>query len=128
MACKAALLKLPYIRSEADLGLFTTWIAVQDLDAVRRALGAERIDLVGASYGTRVALEYLRQFPRAVRRSVLDGVAPPDMALPASYSLDNQAALDSLVAACMSRAGVRARPRRPGRRNSGRCCSRCRAR
>jgi pimeloyl-ACP methyl ester carboxylesterase len=100
MQCKAELLKLPYIRSEADLGLFTTWIAVQDLDAVRRALGVERIDLVGASYGTRVALEYLRQFPRSVRRSVIDGVAPPDMALPASYSLDNQAAFDSLVAAC----------------------------
>ena len=84
----------------SDLRLFTTIIAVQDLDAVRRALGAERIDLVGASYGTRVALEYQRQFPQAVRRSVLDGVAPPDMALPASFSLDNQAAFDALVAAC----------------------------
>ena len=102
MACKAALLQLPYIRSESDLGFFTTWIAVQDLDAVRRALGAERIDLVGASYGTRVALEYLRQFPGAVRRTVLDGAAPPDMALPASYSLDNQVAFDNLVAACLS--------------------------
>jgi len=98
--CKAQLLKLPYIRSESDLGLFTTSIAVQDLDAVRRELGAERIDLVGASYGTRVALEYQRQFPRAVRRSVLDGVAPPDMALPASFSFDNQAAFDGLLAAC----------------------------
>jgi pimeloyl-ACP methyl ester carboxylesterase len=67
---------------------------------VRRELGEERIDLVGASYGTRVALEYQRQFPKAVRRSVLDGVAPPDMALPASFSLDNQAAFDALVAAC----------------------------
>jgi pimeloyl-ACP methyl ester carboxylesterase len=111
MRCKAALLKLPYIRGESDLGLFTTWIAVQDLDAVRRALGAERIDLVGASYGTRVALEYQRQFPRAVRRSVLDGVAPPDMALPASYSLDNQAAFDRLVAACAAEpACARAHP------------------
>ncbi len=34
--CKAQLLKLPYIRSESDLGLFTTSIAVQDLEAVRR--------------------------------------------------------------------------------------------
>ena len=100
LQCKAQLLKLPYVRSESDLGLFTTSIAVQDLDAVRRELGAERIDLVGASYGTRVALEYQRQFPRSVRRSVIDGVAPPDMALPASFSLDNQAAFDALVAAC----------------------------
>ena len=102
--CKAELAKLPYIRSADDLRYFTTTIAVQDLDAVRRVLGAEQIDLVGASYGTRVALEYQRQFPRAVRRSVLDGVAPPDMALPASFSLDNQAALDALLAACAAEA------------------------
>ena len=100
LQCKARLLTLPYIRGERDLGLFTTSIAVRDLDAVRRELGAERIDLIGASYGTRVALEYQRQFPQAVRRSVIDGVAPPDMALPASFSADNQAALDALVAAC----------------------------
>ena len=100
MACKAELLKLPYVGDERALGLFTTWIAVQDLDAVRRALGAERIDLVGASYGTRVALEYLRQFPSATRRTVIDGVAPPDMALPASFSTDNQAAFDALAVAC----------------------------
>ena len=100
LQCKAALLKLPYVKSESDLGFFTTWIAVQDLDAVRRALGAERIDLVGASYGTRVALEYQRQFAPTLRRSVIDGVAPPDMVLPASFSVDNQAALDGLFAAC----------------------------
>ncbi len=100
MQCKDALLKLPYIAGASDLGLFTTTLAVQDLDAVRAALGAERVDLVGASYGTRVALEYQRQFPARVRRSVLDGVAPPDMALPASASPDNQAALDALLAAC----------------------------
>jgi pimeloyl-ACP methyl ester carboxylesterase len=103
--CKAELLKLPYVRSEDDLRFFTTSIAVQDLDAVRRALGAEQIDLVGASYGTRVALEYQRQFPAAVRRSVIDGVAPPDMALPASFSLDNQSALDGLLAACAAEPG-----------------------
>ncbi|MDQ6627315.1 MAG: alpha/beta hydrolase [Pseudomonadota bacterium] len=102
--CKAALLKLPYIRSESDLGLFTTSVAVQDLEAVRRALGVVRIDVVAASYGTRVALEYLRQFPTSLRRSVLDGVAPPDMALPASFSTDNQAALDALLAACAGEA------------------------
>src|SRR5664280_1562145 len=109
--CKASLLKLPYIRSESDLGLFTTSIAVQDLDAVRRELGAERVDIVGASYGTRVALEYLRQFPKSVRRTVIDGVAPPDMALPASFSTDNQAAFDALVAACAAEpACARAHP------------------
>ena len=100
MACQAALLKLPYLHAPADLGLFTTTIAMQDLDAVRRQLGVARINLVGVSYGTRAALEYQRQFPTAVRRSVLDAVAPPDMALPASFSTDGQAAWDALLRDC----------------------------
>ncbi len=99
-ACRQELLKRPFIRDPSDLGFFSTWIAVRDLDAVRAALGAEAIDLVGGSYGTRVGLEYLRQFPTRVRRAVLDGVAPPDMVLPASFSIDNEAAWQALVASC----------------------------
>lgn len=114
--CKAALLKQPYLKAESDLGFFTTTIAVQDLDAVRRQLGAERIDLIGGSYGTRVALEVLRQFPQTVRRTVIDGVAPPDMALPASFSTDNQAAFDRLAEACAAEpACARAHPDLRGR-------------
>jgi pimeloyl-ACP methyl ester carboxylesterase len=94
--CLDQLKKLPY----GDLRFFTTTLAMQDLDAVRKALGAERINLVGASYGTRAALEYLRQFAPAVRRVVIDGVAPPDMALPASVSLDSQSAFDAMLSAC----------------------------
>ncbi len=94
--CREQLQKLAY----GDLRFFTTPIAMQDLDAVRLALGAERINLVGASYGTRAGLDYLRQFPQAVRRVVLDGVAPPDMVLPASFSADGQAAFADLLKAC----------------------------
>ena len=94
--CRGSLQKLPY----GDLRHYTTWVAMQDLDAVRQALGAEQINLVGASYGTRAALEYLRQFPTRVRRAVLDGVAPPDMVLPVASSSDNQVALDAVLKAC----------------------------
>jgi pimeloyl-ACP methyl ester carboxylesterase len=94
--CLADLQKLPY----GDLRFFTTTLAMQDIDAVRQALGVRQVNLVGASYGTRASLEYQRQFPHAVRRSVIDGVAPPDMALPQSASGDNQAALDALLASC----------------------------
>lgn len=94
-ACRAALEKLPY----GDLRFFTTTIAMQDMDAVRAALGVPQWNLVGGSYGTRAALEYLRQFPTKVRRTIIDGVAPPDMVLPASFSTDGQAALDQLFAA-----------------------------
>lgn len=95
-ACLATLQALPH----GDLRFYTTSIAMADADAVRDALGAERINLVGGSYGTRAALEYQRQFPLRVRRMVIDGVAPPDMALPRSFSIDNQAALDATFAAC----------------------------
>ncbi|MBC7916741.1 MAG: alpha/beta hydrolase [Rhodoferax sp.] len=94
--CREKLSKLPY----GDMRFFTTSIAMQDFDAVRQALGAAQWNLVGASYGTRAALEYLRQFPDKVRRTVLDGVAPPDQVLPASMSVDTQAALDAEFAAC----------------------------
>ncbi|OYU77681.1 MAG: cysteine protease, partial [Burkholderiales bacterium PBB5] len=67
---------------------------------VRQALGVPRINAIGGSYGTRAVLSYQRQFPQAVRRVVLDGVAPPDMRLPDSGGVDNQAALDGLLAAC----------------------------
>ncbi|MDE2145082.1 MAG: alpha/beta fold hydrolase [Burkholderiales bacterium] len=95
-ACRSALQKLPW----GDLRFYATWIASQDTEAVRRAIGAARLNLVGGSYGTRAALDYLRQYPQHVRRVVLDGVAPPGMVLPASFSTDNQAALDGLLAAC----------------------------
>ena len=97
-ACRAALEKLPYGQA-GGLRFFTTTIAMQDMDAVRDALGVPQWNLVGGSYGTRAALEYLRQFPTHVRRTVIDGVAPPDMVLPASFSPDTQAALDKLIAA-----------------------------
>lgn len=94
--CRQALQKLPH----GDLRHYTTSVAMQDLDAVRQALGVDRINLVGGSYGTRAALEYMRQHPERVRRAVLDGVAPPDMTLPASMAADAQAALEQVLAAC----------------------------
>jgi pimeloyl-ACP methyl ester carboxylesterase len=103
--CLARLRQLPY----GDLRFFHTAIAVQDLDAVRRQLGAPQLNLVGVSYGTRVALEYQRQFPQALRRSVLDGVAPPDMGLVTSLSGDSQAVLDAVFQACEGEAACRTR-------------------
>jgi len=103
LECRVRLQALPY----GDLRFFTTVLASQDLDAVRQQLGAERINLIGGSYGSRAALDYLRQFPRAVRRSVIDGVAPPDMALPASFSTDGQSALDAVFTACEGEAACK---------------------
>ena len=82
---------------------------------------------MGISYGTRAALEYLRLYPQHVRRVVLDGVAPPDMALPESFDIDGRAALDKLLRDCAAGRPARGRIRRSPTRGSA-CWPRCRAR
>jgi len=101
LACMAQLKTLPH----GDLRHYTTTVAMQDADAVRQALGLAQVNVVGGSYGTRAALEYMRQFPAAVRRLVIDGVAPPDMVMPAAMSTDAQAAIDAVLAACQAEPG-----------------------
>ena len=95
-ACRAKLEKLPW----GDLRFYTTVIAMADADAVRAALGADKVNLIGISYGTRAALEYLRAYPTHVRRAIIDGVAPPDMVLPATVDVDGRAALQMLFRDC----------------------------
>ena len=98
--CREDLSLLPH----GDLRFYTTTLAMQDFDALRQQLGAARWNLLGASYGTRAGLEYLRLFPDQVRRAALDGLAPPDMVLPASFSTDGQAALETVFKACEAEA------------------------
>jgi pimeloyl-ACP methyl ester carboxylesterase len=85
---------------DADPRQYITTIAVADIDEVREALGYNRINVWGASYGTRFALEYLRRYGDHVRSVVLDGVAPSTMKLPLSFVFDGEAALGKLIAAC----------------------------
>lgn len=86
--------------TQSDPRQYTTSIAVGDFDAVRAVLGYPQVNLWGASYGTRVALEYLRQYPERIRTAVLDGVSPADMRLPLAYAQDADAALSRLIADC----------------------------
>ena len=92
---------------DADVRLYTTDIAMEDLDQVRERLGYDRINLYGGSYGTRAALVYLRSHGTHVRTAVLDGVAPMDMRLPLHAGRDAQRALDKLTGACAADAGCR---------------------
>lgn len=88
------------VSRRADPGLYTTTQTAHDLDVVRRALGYERVNLSGASYGTRLALEYLRRYPAAVRTVTVEGVAPVDFRAPLEYARFAQEALDALFADC----------------------------
>ncbi len=88
------------LERHADLRLYTTPLAVEDLDEVRAALGYERINLFGASYGTRVALVYLRRFPHRARSAILRALAAVDLRLPATVVADSERALNRLFGAC----------------------------
>ncbi len=60
-----------------------------DVDALRRALGARKISLVATSYGTRLALEVLRRHGARVDRAVLLGVIGPDQELKLPAAADD---------------------------------------
>lgn len=97
------------LSARVDLARYGTDDFVQDLDAVRAALGHERVNLVGFSYGTRAALVFLRAFPERVRTLVLDGLAPLEMAVGGHMEEDAQASLDATLARCRDAPECRAR-------------------
>jgi len=94
-ACRARLEKT------ADLRLYTTDIAVDDLDEVRAALGYRQINLYGTSYGSRVAQIYMRRHPSSLRAVTMKGIVPPSMASPEWHARAGDAAWKDLVARCM---------------------------
>lgn len=84
----------------ADLRQYTTSIAMDDLDDVRAALGYDRINVFGGSYGSTAALEYLRRHPDHVRTVIVEAVVPPSYKLPLGFARAIQQSLDGLFADC----------------------------
>lgn len=87
--------QLPY-----DARFFTTSLAVADLEAVRQALGYPSLNLLGTSYGTRVAQHFARRYPGSTRTVILDGVVPPQVPLGPEIATEAQRALDSILDRC----------------------------
>ena len=87
-------------QTHADLRFYTTDIAMADLDEVRAAMGYERINLFGTSYGTRAAQVFMRQYPDHVRRVIMKGVTPIAVPLTAPMAQDAQRAVNVLCDDC----------------------------
>jgi len=92
--CRDALSK------SADLRFYTTTDAVRDLDEVRKALGVEKVNLLGISYGTRVAQQYAMRHPANTRAIVLDSVAPNTLMLGNDFAANLEHALDLQFGRC----------------------------
>ncbi|MDT8450767.1 MAG: alpha/beta fold hydrolase [Wenzhouxiangellaceae bacterium] len=92
---------------DADVRHYTTIDAAGDLDALRRHLGLEKINLVGGSYGTRLAQVYLRRHPESVRSVIIDGVVPMRLKLGSEHAMMLDRAIEKLLARCTGDAECR---------------------
>jgi pimeloyl-ACP methyl ester carboxylesterase len=96
------------LRSEGvDLAGYTMTETIDDMEAARQALGYERINLLGASYGTRLAMMYEWMYPESLRRVAMIGVNPPGSFIWDAETIDAQigeyAGLCSEDVACSGR-------------------------
>lgn len=100
--CRDALSK------KADLRFYTTGEIIRDLDFVRDRLGVERVNLVGGSYGTRVAQQYAATYPQHTRAVVLDSVAPNTLVLGQDHARNLEDALNVQFERCRKDKGCNA--------------------
>jgi pimeloyl-ACP methyl ester carboxylesterase len=91
---------LAEIEKQSDPRFYTTTDAARDLEEVRQLLGAPRFDLVGVSYGTRMAQEYAMHYPQSVRSIVLDSVVPNQLVLGEDWAENLQNALQARFRRC----------------------------
>ncbi|GJM06107.1 MAG: alpha/beta hydrolase [marine bacterium B5-7] len=84
----------------ADTRMYTTSTAIEDLEAVRKALNIDQWNLYGGSYGTRKALTYMKMYPQSIRSVVLDGVVSQDEALGVSHEANLRNTLSRVFKRC----------------------------
>lgn len=90
-----------------DLTQYGTRMAMDDLDAVRAALGYRQLDVIGNSYGATAAQVYLKLHPSSVRTLVLAGATAIDVPFFGPYAVNAQRALEQLGKLCASQPACR---------------------
>jgi len=91
----------------ADVTQYGTRMAMDDLDAVRAALGYRQLDVYGGSYGATAAQVYLKLHPSSVHTLILSGASAIDVPFYGRYAVNAQRALDQLAQLCASQAPCR---------------------
>lgn len=85
------------------LAHLTTEDTIADLELIRRALGEDRLNYLGYSYGSRIGLGYADRYGPRVRTMVLDGVLDPTQELEewlTDQALAVEGVLDQVLATC----------------------------
>ena len=88
------------LEPKANLKLYTTPIAMDDLEDVRRALVYGKINITGGSYGTRAAQVFLKRHPNSVRAVILHGVSPTNQSMPRDFPQHTERALNGVIGEC----------------------------
>jgi pimeloyl-ACP methyl ester carboxylesterase len=83
-----------------DVTQYGTRMAMDDLDAVRAALGYRQLHVIGSSYGATAAQIYLKLHPSSVRTLTLSGATAIDVPYFDRYAVNAERALDQLADLC----------------------------
>jgi pimeloyl-ACP methyl ester carboxylesterase len=87
---------------DGDVTQYGTRMAMDDLEAVRAALGYRQLNVLGSSYGATAAQIYLKLHPSSVRTLILSGATAIDVPFFDRYAVSAQRALDQLANLCAS--------------------------
>jgi pimeloyl-ACP methyl ester carboxylesterase len=88
-------------RDGVALSAYTSAESAADVNDLRLALGYEQVNLYAVSYGTRLALTVMRDYPEGIRSVILDSVEPLEEELGyASLAFNANRSLQLVFKAC----------------------------
>lgn len=88
------------LEKKADLRHYDSTTAIQDIDDLRSALDYERINIVGASYGSYMGIVYMKYFRERVRSAFLSYIAMPNWTYSGSIAPNTEVVLERLLTDC----------------------------
>ena len=91
---------LPAVQAHAALDQYHSLNAIADLDAVRAALGYDKVNLWGLSHGSREELLYAERYPEHTRAAVLEAPFGPNQHMPAGLAERTDEVLRGTFADC----------------------------
>lgn len=97
-----------FVADGVDLATVSTPAHAADVEDLRVALGVEHWNLLGTSYGSRVALRVVERYPDSVRSVILDSAYPPEVEALYEEAENAVAAIEVLLAACAADAACAA--------------------
>ena len=83
-----------------NLASYNSAESAADVNDLRLALGYDQVNLYGTSYGTRLALTVMRDYPEGIRSVIIDSVYPPQVAIDLELAVNANRSLQEVFQAC----------------------------